>query len=104
MIGGQTTAGVGQRLIGNSGTSNILAVTGTIEKNGVSSLAVDAGITAIWRVYGASGTDGRQIGCSDSAAINNWRGPIGCALAFSATLTAEEAATVLALLREYYSI
>lgn len=101
MIGGQTTAGIGVRLIGNSGASAILASGTTLTKDGVVDLTVVSGISNIWRVSGVAGVDGRQIGGSDSAAVNNWRGAISVGLGFNAALTTEEAETVLSLSKVY---
>lgn len=102
LISGQTGSGNVNRLLGLN-TASALLNDGTVTRDGGVTLTVVQGSSYIWRSTAATtGTDSRQIGCSDSAAVNNWQGAIACALGFSDQLTTEEAETVLALLKWYY--
>ena len=104
LIGGQTTSGAGVRLITNGlgSSSSMYEVASNVQRDGTEAILIVPGTPYIWRATGTAGIDPRQLGCSDSAAVNNWQGPVGCALGFSTALTASEADQVLYLLTSYY--
>lgn len=100
LVGGQTA---GSRILGQSGTSNILSEA-TIYRDGVASVAVDA-LPHIWESSSASGSaSSRQLGGSDGAAVNNWHGLIAFCLQLSIQLSAPQRAALTAVLKSYYSI
>ena len=94
-------AGTGPRLMGSTGSSNLINDC-TITRDNVSSVAVDA-LTRIWRATDPATPDARHLGNYGPNQANNWVGPIGLGMAVTTLFTAEEADAIFNLIKAYYA-